>query len=236
MLIRDDGETWTAIGQPAHAALAGQLAAAWGTPLAHDVVLATAQHDIAWNEWDLRPTLNVEARRAASFYETPLERRLQSWERVDRRLEAQSPYAALLVSMHATNIHTRYGKPESRPIAFLERTRAAQDELLARLAGQGITRDSTERDADLVFGLDAISLALCLGRPEVVVESLGPEPITVTIEGRSAIFDPWPFAGSELVVLVAARTFSERFDGEDALHRAMDAAPYERWEWRLQPG
>lgn len=233
MLIRDDGETWTAIGQPAHAALAGQLAAAWATPLGHDVILATSQHDIAWSEWDLRPPLNAKARRAASFYETPIEQRLRSWERVDRRLEAQSPYAALLVSMHATNIHTRYGKPEHRPVAFLERTRAAQDELIARLADQGVTRDGAERDADLVFGLDAISLALCLGRPEVVVESLGHEPIRVTIEQGSATVDPWPFAGSELVVHVAARTFSERFDDEDALHRAMDEAPYDCWEWRL---
>ncbi|MCW2920589.1 MAG: hypothetical protein JWL76_463 [Thermoleophilia bacterium] len=233
MLIRDDDETRIAIGQPAHASVAAQLANAWSTPLPHDVILATAQHDIAWSEWDLRPPLHAEARRAAAFFEAPLDERIATWERVDRRLEAQSPYAALLVSLHATNIHTRYGDPDRRPTAFLERTHAAQDELIARLAGTGVTRERAEADADLVFGFDALSLTLCLGRTEATVDSLGVDTITIRVDGDAAIVDPWPFAPDELTVTAYARRFTERFDDEGALHRAMEAAPYERLEWHL---
>lgn len=233
MLIRDDGDTWTAITQPAHAALAAQLAAAWHEPLSPELLLAIAQHDIAWSAWDLEPPLNPDARRAAAFLETPMEERLARWSRVDRLLEAQSPYVALLVSLHATNIHTRYGDPARRPQAFLEETRAAQDELLTRLADAGVTREQAEADADLIFGFDAMSLALCLGYPETTIDALGGR--TVRVEGRMATVDRWPFAADELTVSVWARTFIDRFDDEAELHQVLAAAPFERREWTLRP-
>jgi hypothetical protein len=116
MLIRDDGETWTAITQPAHAYLAGQVAAHWATPLAPEVILGVEQHDVPWVDQDRAPTLHAPARRAASFLELDMQTRLEVWSTVTERLVAQSPYAALLVSLHSTNIHTRYLTEAARPV------------------------------------------------------------------------------------------------------------------------
>ena len=236
MLIRDDGHSWTAIGQPAHAWLAGQVARAWAGGLDAEVVLAIEQHDVAWTEWDLTPPLHAEAGRAAAFFEAPAARRLEIWTKVTGRLVAQNPYAALLVSLHARNIHTRYAERDQWPTAFLDEQRSDQDHLLARLASGGVTRDRAERDADLLFCLDALSLALCHGWPArdlpafdgttIRLEPVGPEEATL---------EPWPLIAPELEIGLRARRLTERFDDEAQLHRALDATPYHQLTWRLRP-
>lgn len=235
MLIHDDGTTWTAIGQPAHAWLAAQLARSWRVPLPDDVLLAIEQHDVAWTELDRAPTLHVPERRAASFVELPAPVRHAAWDRVAGRLVAQSPYAALLVSLHATNIHTRYGSPEHRPVEFLERQRADQELLLSQLAGVGVTRASAESDADVLFCLDALSLALCARRAEAAI----PGPVGGTVhlaaaEGDVVTLDPWPFAGERVTCWLHARRFERRFEDEEALRRAFSTARWHRLEWTLQ--
>ncbi|MCW2925706.1 MAG: hypothetical protein JWM98_3110 [Thermoleophilia bacterium] len=233
MLIRDDGTTWTAIGQPAHAWLAGQLARSWTPRLPEDVILAVQQHDAAWAEWDRRPTLHEG--RAAAFFETPVEPRLELWRHVAHAHAAQSPYAALLVSIHATNIHTRYGDDATPPVEFLAGQRADQDALLATLAPLGVTRESAERDGDVLFTLDALSLALCHGWPARELPPVDGTAMSYRPIGPwAATIDPWPFATDEVEAWLDARTFTERFDTEDALHRAFDAAPVTRLRWTLR--
>lgn len=214
MLIRDDGDVWTAIGQPAHAWLAGQLARAWNPTLPSALVLAIEQHDLAWAELDRRPLLHGEARRAASFYEVPLDRRLELWSGVVDRVVMADPYAAVLVSLHATNIHTRYMK--TPPEAFLAAQRADQDAILARLPHA--SRAQAEADADVLFRIDAMSLRIC-GEPS----------------GEVAIED-WPFAVDELRVGVHLRELRERVDDEASLHALLDAADWRWREWVLRPG
>jgi hypothetical protein len=234
VLIRDDGGTWTAITQPAHAHLAGQLAGHWRPALSADAVLAVEQHDVAWTEWDREPPLFAEGRRAAAFYEAPIERRLAIWRNVSRRLDAQSPYAAVLISLHATNIHTRYLPPENQPRELLDEAYAEQDALLALLPG--ISRAQAERDADVLFAIDALSLTLCNGwdgrdLPAVDGTAIRYEPAG---EGRGTL-DPWPLDADEVTVATSARCLSERFDDQDAMQRALAATPYDRLSWSLRP-
>src|SRR5436190_20482999 len=96
VLIRDSGDAWTAITQPAHAFLAGQVARHWAGDPSPDFVLGVEQHDVVWTEWDRTPPLNAEAGRPTSFIEAPMDRRLRIWRHAAHRLDAQSPYAALL--------------------------------------------------------------------------------------------------------------------------------------------
>jgi ABC-type spermidine/putrescine transport system permease subunit II len=124
-----------------------------------EVILGVEQHDVPWVDQDRRPTLHGPAGRAASFLELDMETRLEVWSTVTERLVAQSPYAALLVSLHSTNIHTRYLPEAARPLQLLAKTRDDQDALLAVLPDA--TREQAERDADIVFALDALSLTLC---------------------------------------------------------------------------
>lgn len=244
MLIVDTGEAWTAITQPAHAWLAGQLARSWGTgdiappePLA-DVCLGIEQHDVAWADYDRRPPLHAEAGRAASFIEAPIRERHLIWHDAPDRVLAQSPWAALLVSLHGTNIHTRYVSLDHLPAEdagivrdYLKGQRTLQDRLLAIA---GTTRAVAERQADLLFALDALSLSLCHGWPERELPPVDGVAIRYLPTGeRAATLDPWPFAAPSVSVTAGARTLTDRFTGEQALHAALAAAPSERLTFTL---
>jgi hypothetical protein len=234
VLIRDDDDSWLAITQPAHAYLAGQIARHWQPALGDDVALAVEQHDVAWWEWDREPPLFAEGRRAAAFYEAPIERRLEIWRDVSRHLDAQSPYAALLLSLHATNIHTRYLAPEHQPQELLDGARADQDALLALIPGA--TRAQAEREADVLFAIDALSLTLCNGWDARDLPAIDGSAIHYAPAGEGAgTLDPWPLDGGEVTVALHGRRLSERFDDEAALHEGLAATPYERLSWTLRP-
>lgn len=239
MLIIDRGDAWTAITQPAHAWLSGQIAHAWGNerfaraePF-EDVCLGVEQHDVGWSDYDRRPSLHAEGRRAASFVEAPFRERHLIWHDAPRRVLAQSPWAALLVSLHGTNIHTRYIRADRLPAedaalvrGYLAEQRATQDSLLAALT---VDRAHAERQADLLFCLDALSLSLCHGWPERDLPAVDATIVRyLPLDGGSATLDPWPLAARRVELTVPARTLVERFDDETALHAALGAAPYER--------
>lgn len=232
MLVRDDGESWLAIGQPAHAWLAGQVARHWAPAQTADVLLAVEQHDIAWADWDRRPPLHTPARRAAAFFEAPAEQRLAIWRAAPLKLVEQSPYAALMVSLHARNIHLRYGEADA-PADLLEQQLVIQEDLLLRT---GADRSQAERRADLLFALDALSLTLCHDWP---ARDLPPiEGVALRLEPLGAgawSLDPWPLDVPELAVGLDARRLTKRFDDELSLHVALDAALYEHLTWTLCP-
>ena len=247
VLILDDEHSWTAITQPAHAWVSAQVARHWGNddfappePL-EEVVLGIEQHDIAWADWDLRPPLHPPARRAASFLEVPPVPRLAIWDDAPRRALAQSPWAALLVSLHGRNIHTRFGDPSQLPPdltallhAYLERQRGVQAELVTAL---GIDEAVAERAGDLLFALDSLSLRICHGWPAGDLPAVDGAVVTVTPDGEDAfVLDPWPLRVDRLEVHLTVRTLAERFDDEAALHAALDAAPWTRRAWTLHPG
>jgi len=245
MLIRDDGDSWLAIPQPAHALLSGQVARAWGNervapPDPFDpVCLGAEQHDVAWADWDLRPPLNADARRAASFLEAPFDERLAIWDGAPERMLAQDPFAALLVSLHGRNVHTLYVnadflEPAQRDAVtgYLDRQAALQDGLLALL---GATREQAERAAALVLCVDALSLRLCHGWPEGDLPAVDGVTIRYTPSSDTeATLDPWPLGVPRLQVGLSARRMTARFDDEAALHAGLDAAPWSRLEWVLR--
>ena len=245
MLIRDDGDSWLAIPQPAHALLSGQVARAWGNerfaaPDPYEsVCLGAAQHDVAWAAWDLRPPLNAEARRAASFLEAPFGERLAIWDDAPERMLAQDPYAALLVSLHGRNVHTLYVsadflEPAQRDAvtAYLDRQAALQERLLTLL---GATREHAERAAALVLCVDALSLRLCHGWPDGDLPAVDGITIRFTpVSETEATLDPWPLGVPELRVGLSARRMTERFDDEAALHAGLDGAPWSTLTWVLR--
>lgn len=237
MLIRDDADAgWTAITQPAHAHLAGQVARAWSPEPPAAVLLGIEQHDVAWTEWDLLPPLHAPAGRAATFYEAPADRRLAIWADVGARVEALSPHAAVLVSLHGTNIHTRYLEPEHRPQELLDAARAEQDRLLALLPD--LTRAEAEAQAELLFACDALSLTICFGWDGRELPPV--DGITITVapaaEARDVYtLDPWPLRVETLTVAAPARTLTERFDDEAAMQAALAATPFTQRTWTLRP-
>lgn len=234
MLVRDDGASWTAITQPAHALLAAQVAAAWDPAPAPEVVLGAQQHDVAWTAWDREPPLHADAGRACAFYEAPAGPRLAIWEDVTAEVDAQSPYAAALVAQHAINIHTRYAPPGSVPEGFVEAHVAARDALLAVLPDADAAR--CEADGELVFAVDALSLTLCFGWDARDLPPVAGTTVHVAPRGTGVwVLDPWPLRVEVLEVVVRTRTLTERFADEAAMQQALAATPRQEERLRLEP-
>jgi len=114
--VREDGTCF--ITQPAHAELAGYLAAHWGNTefarpgqyapapdparLRAETILAITQHDNGWWEWEASPDM-AEADGLPADLSTVLrdhEASMNRWRLGIPRLRRAHPYASLLISVH----------------------------------------------------------------------------------------------------------------------------------------
>src|SRR3954452_25048588 len=160
------------IGQASHAWVSGQLARRWGNdrfakPDPFDeVCLGAEQHDVGMAEWDLRPALHEETGRPRSFMQMPLATHLDLWSKAPDKVLTQSPYAALLVSMHGHALYARRdtmepGSDDSRAVRrFVEEQEAFQSDLIANLKEDP---DRARTNQRLVWALDFLSLAPVIG-------------------------------------------------------------------------
>ena len=115
---RRGGEVWL-ITQPAHADLAGVMAAHWGNKefarpgycsptaeperLRQEVVLAVMEHDNGWWEWEADPTLADDdglPQGLSEVLKDPVAG-MQRWRLGIPRLAERHPYASLLIADHA---------------------------------------------------------------------------------------------------------------------------------------
>jgi hypothetical protein len=258
MLLRKDDRGVVAIGQPAHAWLAGQLARAWGNEQfgfvdpREDVCLAAEQHDIGWAERDLDSVFNPSSGLPEAFTEVSLDSHLGLFTDGPRRLISQSRYVALLVSMHGWRLYQRRDRDE-RPAEqgdaidrFLSAQRAFQAELIASLradpATAGHVDDSRlERNSLLIWTWDYLSLALCLAWAPATAKRAptadGQADLQLTTDDPHGVhhLEPWPFAGPALTVSCEGRRLTGRFDNEKELREAFRQAPWETLEFRLEP-
>jgi Protein of unknown function (DUF3891) len=244
VLVRDDpggGESaWLAIGQPAHAWVSGQAARAWGNadfPAPEpweEVCLAAEQHDIGMAAWDLAPGLNRQTGRALAFSEMPRPIHVELWSHAAERLLAQSRYAALLVSLHGTTLYERYPATTHLELVqeFLDRQRALQDELRGSL---GASVEEVDRNRELIFFWDWLSLALCLDWAPVESPPVpGAGAMRLARAGDDALtLDPWPFAAPSVELRSEGRRLGGPFASDAELHAALAAAPWTALEWQL---
>jgi hypothetical protein len=243
VLVRDDPGgpegAWLAIGQPAHAWVSGQAARAWGnadfpapSPW-EEVCLAAEQHDIGMAEWDLAPALNPRTGRAQSFIEMPRRGHVGLWSRAGERLLAQSRYAALLVSLHGTTLYERYPATTDLELveAYLVGQRAFQAALRSSL---GAPAEEVDRNRELLFVWDWLSLALCLDwAPAESPPAPGfGGPVSLRL-GEDLTLEPWPFSAPTVRLHTEGRRLSGRFASEPELHAALAAAPWTALEWQL---
>jgi hypothetical protein len=116
MLVTRKEGMLTLLTQPDHAAVAGQLAEAWGNeqfaaPEARDALLcAAAHHDDGWFELDGLPAFNEAERRPAHFTELPLTETVGPYGRGVESVYRRDLRAGVLVSMHWSGFSTsRWG-------------------------------------------------------------------------------------------------------------------------------
>jgi Protein of unknown function (DUF3891) len=246
MLHRPTPAGTLVVGQPAHAWVSGQLARAWAEPFAprEEVCLAAEQHDIAWTAWERSPERDPETGLPYTFSALPRLRRLELWSGAAALLLPQSRYAALLVSLHGTLLVERFppgGNEEvQRALAgYLERERDFQARVVDSLRGDPrygahATPEALERNRELVFTWDGLSLALVhgvTGEKNAAGHTLAPvdgDPARVTVS-------PWPFREDAVAVVCEGRLLTGAYADERELRRGLAKAPWTTVETRLEP-
>ena len=121
MLKRQVGSELWCITQPDHAAVSGYLAAHWGNaeftrpgyyapfpepePLRSETILAIAEHDNGWWEWEADPQRNTADGLPLHLTSMKQSDGLERWRLGVSRLRDPHPYVALLISLHAYWLH-----------------------------------------------------------------------------------------------------------------------------------
>ena len=242
MLIHTDAEGgFVCIGQASHAWVSGQLARRWGNedfakPDPYDeVCLGAEQHDVGMAEWDLAPDLDPETGAPRGFMDMPLATHLELWSKAPGKVLTQSPYAALLVSMHGHALYARRDTLEpdtddSRAVRrFVQEQEAFQQDILANL---GEDPERARRNQKLVWALDFLSLAPVMGWvPDTVPAPTTPDAedaeLAITPKGDLEFtVDPWPFREKCLQVRYQGRRLDRPARTEQELHACLGSAPW----------
>jgi len=188
------------VSQPAHAALAGQLAGflkpeIFG-PISHEVINIINRHDRGWFEADLTALEQSAHVVPKSFLAVAPEDAILCWQSSIHSAEKQSSLAGILTSKHfcllvsqSDSVHRKFVQEETGRRELLEKDYSGAIEHLERYT------------AALGF-CDLLSLFLCCGVEQCATvplahpadpKSSSAPHIKVEISGRMATFDPSPF-------------------------------------------
>jgi uncharacterized protein DUF3891 len=247
VILRPDPRGVLAIGLPAHAWLSGQMADAWRWPFQPraEVCLAALQHDIGMAAWDANPLLDPASGLPYSFTSMPRAMHVSLWSRAARLMEAQSGYAALLVSLHGTGLYERYVSEQERsadPVrSYLEGERAYQRRQTAAL---GLDAAAVSRNAALVRCWDWLSLFVCTASGATSTFTAAPtDDGDVDLDARRVDGDPaavavapWPFRGDRLPLAVEGRMLTGGYKSQEQLDGALAEAPVEIIRIELRSG
>ncbi len=222
MIVETNERGQLLIPQTEHARICGTMARAWGgadfeppRPL-EPVVLAAAEHDNGWAEWEAAPRLNPETGRPYSYRDIPIDQHLEIYRRGIARAVDRDTYAGVLVSLHGSLLYERFRSGQPGAATFLQEQRDLRARLLDELRNDASTRpliapNVLETNRALIFGLDALSLFLCHGRPgsnriEFPADYAG-ERTALTLRRRDGDWDldPFPFDVTPLDLSVWAR-------------------------------
>ena len=201
-----DNTTWL-ISQPDHGRVAGYLAAHWGNDdfaapgrfadsrnpeeLRAETVLAIAEHDNGWWEWEAVPDVGIPDGLPLDLADVLKNQQagMDRWRRGIPRLGSDHPYVSLLISFHAYWLYAVRSKPDPDPAfvhplfwnrpsealftgsrdeesKFVADLEALQADLIAGLKADPVTSSWIEPQnlkphARLLQLLDGLSLSLC---------------------------------------------------------------------------
>lgn len=184
------------VTQPAHAALAGELAAALRDelfgPIDATISRSIALHDYGWSMDDAEQIQRLRAEsklRPRGFLQSSAEESLQAWIRSIDAVEKFAAIGGYLVSRHFERLSHRTGKTaESKLETFRQREQQRQERLVKSL---GHEKADLERLVDGLQFCDVLSLYLCCGSSRSVTVA-DPE-MTVSRVGEGYRIEPSPF-------------------------------------------
>ena len=240
MLRMESDSGWWLITHPDHAHLAGVFASHWGNAMfmapepRESVLHGIHVHDDGWAERDARPGITRQGKPSAfshelvgkysAFEEIDLADYLAVRESAVEQVETRDAYAALLVSMHTTNLLTQRADrstvaPDQLPVldAFLERQRLRQERLRAAVRLDARPKDATDEaildNFRLLQATDNLSLLGCVAymQPSTLLHPLpvaGGSTVSVAVTplgARQFRLEPYPFDQPDLMCRVPAR-------------------------------
>jgi hypothetical protein len=258
VIVRREGDGWTLVRQMDHAAHCGELARAWRAgPFGEDAVsssleYAAGYHDLGWTEIDKRPEIDSEGR-PCNFTQIDEARHTEFYSGAVRTIARTDPYAAYLVSLHATGLYSRrFGWSGLKPVdwtaiggrgrGLLKGEKRFRAEVSASIPPHELEFEAAWRNYMLLETFDYASLLTCFG-----FESSGCGPVP-TLEGQweqlairrlgpwSVELDPFPFEGNVFELEIECTHIERaRFGSTEELQALFDSAPRESRTTRYEP-
>lgn len=249
MIVKREGEGWSLVAQVDHAVHAGEISRAWrGGPfgdgaVSDSLVYATTHHDLGWRESDKAPEVDPSTGGPSNFTRIDEATHTAFYSGAVQAISEVDPGAAYLVSLHASGLYgRRYGWTGLKPVDWtaigesgkqlVERERAVRRQLATRMPVEAVEFESAWRAYMLLETFDFLSLLHCFGLDSV---SCGPVPTSpgqwTMLEIRrlgswEAAIDPFPFAGTELVVNVPRWQLDQpTFQDSAELRAAIEVTP-----------
>ena len=251
MIVRREGEGWTLIKQIDHAKHCAEIAQAWRQgphgpeSVSKSLEYAAGYHDLGWAEADCEPEIDAEGR-PRNFTQADEARHTSFYSRAVRTIGESDPYAAYLVSLHASGLYSRrYGWVGLNPVdwtkigpkgkALLARERTFRAEVVKLASPQDLEFEQAWRNYMLLETFDYLSLLTCYGFESTVC---GPVPtfesqweqFTIRRIGSCEVeLSPFPFAGKSLEVTVPyVHLGRARFESDKDLQQHFAAARLEQ--------
>lgn len=201
------------------------------------VVLAAAEHDNGWREWEDAPSYNPDSGLPYTYVDIPIEQHLEIYRRGIERAVRRHAYVGVLVSLHGSLLYSRFRPDQPGSSEFLAEQRELRDRLIDRLRATDpdlsdhCSEGALRTNRDLLFGWDALSLFLCHGSAwlqtiEVPADYAGRRAaIRVKSTDAGLRLSPYPFHESPLQLSISGRrTETTAFGDERAMRRALAAA------------
>jgi Protein of unknown function (DUF3891) len=270
MIVQEQGDELVLIRQTDHAVLSGFLAREWGNDLFQrpepfeSLLLAAAEHDNGWREWELLPQIDPKTHSPYTFMSLPTAAHIDLYQQGIERVVKRDRYAGLLVSMHASGLYDRaratipgfsakYVKTDENEMvnAFLQGLRLQQLRLKVDLRGDAAVKDLVqdklvESNARRLEALDRLSLYFCMsGTPhDATIESVPLDDHGSEVDwelrpdGPTAVsLGPYPFRREPLQVSILTRRVPKRLyvDSLD-FQKTLARAPYTAVNFTLHAG
>ena len=161
MIVRERADSYILIKQHDHGLISGEFARHWAEePQPLDPTLyAIANHDVGWQSLDAFMHWNEESGKPYSFTDYPIESKLRAYKEGINLLEARSPYAACLCSMH----YSSFLSDSEDEFRFRENEDERRRRIKNALSREEL--DNLERNFRLLQMCDNLSLFVCLNEP-----------------------------------------------------------------------
>lgn len=220
------------VTQPDHARFSAELLSLWREdglprhPRRQELLFAVREHDNGWRETDSAPHCDTGRGRPHDFLSLPREERIELWQRGTARFAGEHPYAALLITRHAIQLHRERRGEEWQPF---------HDYLAELYSGlfeaTGAAEEEVEADYRWLDLTDLISLAVC-NRWSGPFERYG---FRGQLRDETLHLDPFPLAGATAFRIPCRRIPDRPYRGDADLGGELAAARWEELAVRLAP-